>query len=72
MLIGPDTICTNCKTNKTSLWRRNTSGAPVCNACGLYFKMHGHQRPANMRSVLRHVLLSIVGGLEVSESILAH
>ena len=49
MLIGPDTICTNCKTNKTSLWRRNTSGAPVCNACGLYFKMHGHQRPLNMR-----------------------
>merc|ERR1711953_156066 len=49
MLIGPDTRCTNCQTSKTSLWRRDNQGCPVCNACGLYFKMHGHQRPANMR-----------------------
>ena len=25
------------------------SGAPVCNACGLYFKMHGQKRPISMR-----------------------
>ena len=49
MSISGDTICTNCQTNTTSLWRRNHTGAPVCNACGLYYKMHGHQRPANMR-----------------------
>lgn len=33
-------ICSNCKTTTTTLWRRNNSGEPVCNACGLYFKLH--------------------------------
>ena len=32
--------CTNCKTTTTTLWRRNNAGEPVCNACGLYFKLH--------------------------------
>ncbi|VEL18661.1 unnamed protein product [Protopolystoma xenopodis] len=34
-------ICTNCDTNQTTLWRRNGDGQPVCNACGLYQKLHG-------------------------------
>lgn len=34
------TQCTNCQTTTTTLWRRNASGDPVCNACGLYFKLH--------------------------------
>ena len=51
LLIGPDTRCSNCDTANTSLWRRDSAGAPVCNACGLYLKMHGHPRPPNMRSV---------------------
>ena len=25
------------------------SGSPICNACGLYYKLHGQQRPLNMR-----------------------
>lgn len=34
------TQCTNCQTTTTTLWRRNASGDPVCNACGLYYKLH--------------------------------
>ena len=34
------TNCSNCNTNTTTLWRRNKEGEPVCNACGLYFKLH--------------------------------
>ncbi|RZB40115.1 transcription factor GATA-5-like, partial [Asbolus verrucosus] len=41
--------CTNCHTSTTSLWRRNTVGEPVCNACGLYFKLHGVNRPLAMK-----------------------
>ncbi len=33
--------CANCSTTTTTLWRRNNQGEPVCNACGLYFKLHG-------------------------------
>lgn len=32
--------CSNCMTHTTTLWRRNNDGDPVCNACGLYFKLH--------------------------------
>ncbi|XP_072029907.1 GATA-binding factor 3-like isoform X2 [Amphiura filiformis] len=42
-------ICANCQTSTTTLWRRNKDGEPVCNACGLYFKLHGVSRPLAMK-----------------------
>ncbi|CAG9830620.1 unnamed protein product [Diabrotica balteata] len=41
--------CTNCGTQTTTIWRRNLRGEMVCNACGLYFKLHGIDRPVTMR-----------------------
>lgn len=41
--------CSNCQTGTTSLWRRNNVGEPVCNACGLYFRLHGVNRPLAMK-----------------------
>ena len=42
------TSCTNCNTT-TTLWRRNTNGEPVCNACGLYHKLHNVPRPTALK-----------------------
>uniref|UniRef100_A0AAG5CPB3 GATA-type domain-containing protein n=1 Tax=Anopheles atroparvus TaxID=41427 RepID=A0AAG5CPB3_ANOAO len=41
--------CSNCNTTNTSLWRRNQVGEPVCNACGLYYKLHNVNRPLAMK-----------------------
>ncbi|CAG2114120.1 unnamed protein product [Medioppia subpectinata] len=41
--------CSNCSTTNTSLWRRNGLGEPVCNACGLYYKLHNVNRPITMK-----------------------
>ncbi|XP_055952754.1 transcription factor GATA-3-like isoform X1 [Argiope bruennichi] len=43
------TSCANCRTTTTTLWRRNHHGEPVCNACGLYFKLHNMRRPIAMK-----------------------
>ncbi|XP_045581326.2 transcription factor GATA-3 isoform X1 [Procambarus clarkii] len=43
------TSCANCKTTTTTLWRRNQNGEPVCNACGLYYKLHNVPRPLSMK-----------------------
>nr|XP_027197182.1 transcription factor GATA-5-like [Dermatophagoides pteronyssinus] len=41
--------CANCGTKTTSMWRRNSLGESVCNACGLYFRLNGINRPIEMR-----------------------
>ncbi|XP_014294972.1 uncharacterized protein LOC103569035 isoform X3 [Microplitis demolitor] len=41
--------CANCNTSNTTLWRRNNNGEPVCNACGLYYKLHNVNRPMSMK-----------------------
>ncbi|XP_015789510.1 GATA-binding factor 6-B isoform X1 [Tetranychus urticae] len=41
--------CANCGTSVTSLWRCNSKGESVCNACGLYFKLHNVPRPLTMK-----------------------
>ncbi|XP_039950560.1 uncharacterized protein LOC126753548 isoform X2 [Bactrocera neohumeralis] len=44
-----DMSCSNCGTLTTTIWRRSIRGEMVCNACGLYFKLHGVNRPHSMR-----------------------
>lgn len=42
-------VCSNCEATKTSLWRKDEHGQVICNACGLYHKLHGKARPITMR-----------------------
>lgn len=42
--------CTNCHTRTTPLWRRNPQGQPLCNACGLFLKLHGVVRPLSLKT----------------------
>lgn len=44
------TRCTNCRTTNTPLWRRNPQGQPLCNACGLFLKLHGTVRPLSLKT----------------------
>ena len=43
------TKCTNCATTTTTLWRKTAVGDIVCNACGLYEKIHNTPRPTSLK-----------------------
>lgn len=47
---GPKTQCSNCHTTTTPLWRRDPQGHPLCNACGLFLKLHGAVRPLSLKT----------------------
>ncbi|KEZ41256.1 hypothetical protein SAPIO_CDS7346 [Scedosporium apiospermum] len=42
--------CHNCSTSTTPLWRRDEFGAVLCNACGLFLKLHNRPRPISLKT----------------------
>ena len=44
------TECHNCKTHTTPLWRKDPQGNTLCNACGLFLKLHGTTRPLSLKT----------------------
>ncbi|KAF2135857.1 uncharacterized protein K452DRAFT_158288 [Aplosporella prunicola CBS 121167] len=47
---GARPICQNCTTSTTPLWRRDEVGSVLCNACGLFLKLHGRPRPISLKT----------------------
>lgn len=43
-------VCQNCTTSTTPLWRRDEAGSVLCNACGLFLKLHGRPRPISLKT----------------------
>eukprot|EP00058_Branchiostoma_floridae_P002384 XP_002587872.1 hypothetical protein BRAFLDRAFT_87259 [Branchiostoma floridae] len=52
--------CANCRTTQTTLWRRNNEGEPVCNACGLYFKLHNVSTACGLYYKLHNVSTTLL------------
>ncbi|KAJ3146438.1 hypothetical protein HK101_002329 [Irineochytrium annulatum] len=44
-----DLSCSNCEVTSTPLWRRGANDDVLCNACGLYYKLHNVNRPKTLR-----------------------
>lgn len=41
--------CSHCGTHRTSVWRRGKDGTQVCNACGVYSRLRGKERPLALK-----------------------
>ncbi|KAL1922781.1 uncharacterized protein VTP21DRAFT_9157 [Calcarisporiella thermophila] len=61
-------VCANCSTTTTPLWRRDDAGNTICNACGLYYKLHNKTRPLWLKRnvIKRRKRVSAGGGIQRS------
>ncbi|KAJ2501510.1 GATA type transcriptional activator of nitrogen-regulated proteins [Coemansia sp. RSA 1972] len=51
--LGITPKCYNCGAEHTPLWRRDPADNIICNACGLYHKLHDKPRPVAMRRAIK-------------------
>lgn len=68
-------VCTNCGTTTTPAWRRSTNNKILlCNACGLYQRLHGSDRPFSVtpdgktKAVKNNVEKGVCKGCGVSQT----
>lgn len=67
---SPAPQCANCGTEETPLWRRDASGLSICNACGLYLRLHATPRPVTFKrdNIKRRRRIVAVNLLKTTES----
>lgn len=64
--------CMNCQTSTTPLWRRDEAGQVLCNACGLFLKLHGRPRPISLKTDViksRNRVKTMRPGMEVKKKV---
>jgi len=52
--VSEEPICFNCRGTQTPLWRRGPSDELLCNACGVFYKVHKKHRPAALSNNNKH------------------